>query len=222
MNDYARPLIGVTCRGTKDPLRHPELYGMAISRAGGIPEYLYADPSASIAPERLDGLLIPGGRDIPPARYGEGICSVVDLEDEERVDQELRILGAILKYNKPVFGICYGMQLINVLFGGSLYQDIASYVPHARDHRSGEHGITVTGNPFIQEGNWTVNSSHHQAVRSLGAGLRPFAYCSDGVLEAFRASGGGFLLGVQWHPERSADGLSDALFRRFVSACLAS
>ena len=150
----------------------------------------------------LDGLLIPGGRDIPPERYGEVRITEVQPEDADRTAFELNLLETVLKYNKPVFGICYGMQLINIYFGGSLLQDISTQLAQALDHCSGRHDISVSANLYIPEGIWTVNTSHHQAVRNLGDGLVPAAFSPDGITEAFYANLPDFLLGVQWHPER--------------------
>lgn len=167
----------------------------------------------------LGGLLIPGGRDIRPERYGEEATTTLQPEDDDRTAFELDLLETVLKYNKPVFGICYGMQLINIYLGGSLFQDIGAQLPEALDHSSGRHEISVSANPYISEGTWVVNSSHHQAVHNLGEGLVPAAFSPDGITEAFYSGMSGFLLGVQWHPERDSEQLSDLLFERFVSAC---
>ncbi len=218
MSGSAPPLIGITCGNSRSPLRLQHLYGEAIRRAGGSPRYLHAghcQPSV----DTLNGLLIPGGRDIRPERYGETMTAALDPEDDDRTSLELLLLDAFLKYNKPVFGICYGMQLLNIHLGGSLHKDIGAAFPQAFDHTAGLHEIAVSKNPSIPEGTWLVNSSHHQAVRRLAAGLVPAAFSADGMLEAFSADRAGFLLGVQWHPERLCDRLSDLLFRRFVAAC---
>lgn len=167
----------------------------------------------------LGGLLIPGGRDIHPKRYGEVVVAPLQPEDEDRTAFELDLLETVLKYNRPVFGICYGMQLMNIYLGGSLHQDIRAQLPQALDHCSGRHDISVSANPYIPEGTWLVNSSHHQAVKTLGKGLVPAAFSPDGITEAFYSELSGFLLGVQWHPERDSELLSDILFERFVSAC---
>jgi putative glutamine amidotransferase len=169
----------------------------------------------------LGGLLIPGGRDIAPERYGEVRTAAVQPEDDTRTAFELNLLETVLKYNKPVFGICYGMQLINIYLGGSLLQDISAQLPQALDHCSGRHDVSAGANPYIPEGTWTVNSSHHQAVRNLGNGLVAAAFSPDGIIEAFYSDQPGFLLGVQWHPERMKEQFSDILFDRFIAACSA-
>ena len=219
MSDSSIPLIGITCGSSNIPLGLQHLYGEAILRAGGRPEYLFPDTCHNPPISMLGGLLIPGGRDISPERYGEVRIAAVQPEDDNRTAFELNLLETVLKYNIPVFGICYGMQLINIYFGGSLLQDISAELPQALDHRSGLHNISVSANPYIPETIWTVNTSHHQAVKNLGDGLVPAAFSADGITEAFYADLPGFLLGVQWHPERLVDPLSDLLFERFVSAC---
>ncbi|MGC2063990.1 MAG: gamma-glutamyl-gamma-aminobutyrate hydrolase family protein [Thermodesulfovibrionales bacterium] len=219
MSDSSIPLIGITCGSTGKPLRLQHLYGEAILRAGGRPEYLYTETGRHLSVGVLSGLLIPGGRDIHPERYGDVRIAALQPEDDDRTAFELNLLETVLKYNKPVFGICYGMQLINIYLGGSLHQDISEQLPPALDHCSGRHDISVSANPYIPVGTWTVNSSHHQAVSNLGDGLVPAAFSSDGITEALYSDLFGFLLGVQWHPERLVDPLSDLLFERFVSAC---
>ncbi|MBA4373522.1 MAG: gamma-glutamyl-gamma-aminobutyrate hydrolase [Thermodesulfovibrio sp.] len=219
VSDFSFPLIGITCGDSHRPLRLQKLYGEAVLRAGGRPEYLYSDSCPTVPAAMMDGLLIPGGGDIHPQQYGEAVISQLRLEDAGRTAFELDLLKTVLEYNRPVLGICYGMQLINVYLGGSLYQDIRSLLPQGLDHCAGRHDVSVRTNPYLPVGTWTVNSSHHQAVRNLGAGLVSMAFSPDGISEAFYGDRPGFLLGVQWHPERLSDHLSELLFERFVSAC---
>jgi putative glutamine amidotransferase len=233
VNSLPRPRIGITCGRIGQPLNRQHLYGEAITRAGGDPQYLYTDICREFPVDSLNGLLIPGGRDIDPERYGEPrLCyshPAIYPEDDDRIAYELELLGIFLGYNKPVFGICYGMQLINIFFGGSLYPDIDSPLPGALDHCSGQHDITVCANPsntskaYLPIGTWTVNSSHHQAIDRLGDkigdGLTAAAFSPDGIIEAVCSVRSRFLFGVQWHPERLPGPLSDLLFELFVSAC---
>jgi putative glutamine amidotransferase len=210
------PRIGVT-RGKTLP-RRPELYVNALERAGGSAEYVCTGTPLSVA-ERFDGLLIPGGRDISPLLYHEEHRYVINPEDEERTRHEMRLLGDALKQGKPVLGICYGMQLLNVFFEGSLYQDIASEMGGAENHGEGTHSVEIMVNPFIKTGRYDVNGGHHQAVKMAGEGIIPFAFSSDGIIEAVYRADYGFLIGVQWHPERMVGELSHAIFRGFVGAC---
>jgi putative glutamine amidotransferase len=220
VNTFIQPLIAITCISrTKKPPAQIDLYAEAVIKARGIPDLIsnYTDPKKLAA--RYDGLLIPGGRDLPPSMYSETQSFPVDLEDEDRIAFELSFLDRMLRFNKPVLGICYGMQLINVFLGGTLYQDIASQVPGSVEHRTGMHLITIASNSIIAEGLLRVNSSHHQGVKHPGKGISPFAFSSDGVIEAFYSEDHDFLTGIQWHPERTDDDLSCLIFGKFTAAC---
>lgn len=209
-----KPLIGVTLDREGEYVRIKRQYHEAVIKAGGIPLLIphLKDPSGIAA--IIDGLLIPGGGDIDPSYFSEEPHPSLKITPKERTDFEIDLLRAIMKVRKPVFGICYGMQLINVAFGGNLYQDIGSQLDAAIDHRKGLHRIMGNGNSFRRE--FIVNSSHHQAVKELGKGLTAAAFSEDGLIEAIRLDGYPFLIGVQWHPERSDDALSLSLFSSFV------
>ena len=197
------------------------------------------DNDPSVIADTIDGLLIPGGGDIEPYYYYEEHSStrrrfrtaekVSDKKElvekpfplteyqvvpRKRTDFEIALLRGIMEHGKPVLGICYGMQLINIVLGGSLYQDLEVRCVSKIDHRTGTHGITAEG--AMLQGEHTVNSSHHQAVKELGSGLLAVAFSGDLIIEAFTHENYPFLLGVQWHPERSADDLSSSLFSSFI------
>jgi putative glutamine amidotransferase len=171
--------------------------------------------------KRISGLLIPGGRDLMPSCYNENTLFDLAPESPERIEFEFSLLREIIRLKKPIMGICYGMQIVNVMQGGSLYQDLGSQLDRTIDHRQGTHSISVRDNPFLETGRQTVNSSHHQGVKKLGEGLVSFATAEDGLVEAFYREGYGFLVGVQWHPERMEGPWTEGLFRRFVGECLA-
>ena len=144
----------------------------------------------------------------------------MDLEDERRVEFDLALFHLALKQGMPVLGICYGMQLINIAMGGTLYQDIGVQKGESINHREGGHQIQVDDNPYLAAGRYEVNSSHHQAVKDVARGLAPFVFAPDGVAEAFYYSlKHPFLLGVQWHPERMNNKISEAVFNSFIAAC---
>ena len=228
-----KPLIGITLDREGEYLRLKYQYPPAILRAGGIPILVPHCNDPVVVADTIDALLIPGGGDIDPSYYSEeaafmkgegGIlekkkgCEDVQLHTvpRERTDFEISLLRAIMKLKKPVFGICYGMQLINVACGGSLYQDIACQFNTTIDHKKGSHRILGKGETL--EGEFTVNSSHHQAVKGLGNGLSVSAFSEDGMVEAITLPNYPFLTGVQWHPERSEDELSLILFSAFVES----
>lgn len=171
------------------------------------------------ASSKYDGLVIPGGYDIDPALYNEKKVFDIKQEDEQRTALELALLAEMIKKGTPIIGICYGMQLMNVFFKGTLYQDISLRAERSFVHNEGMHDINICKNSFLEQGTFSVNSTHHQAIKDLGAGLRPFGYTGEGIIEAFFLENYGFLMGVQWHPERMESGISKKVFEVFVNAC---
>lgn len=166
--------------------------------------------------DALDGLVLQGGADVSPASYGQRPLRPEWAGDVVRDQYEMELLESFLERGKPVLGICRGAQLINVAFGGTLLQDIATQRADARCHVDVElynhlhHDVRFEAQarlaalyPGLDGGR--VNSIHHQAVDRLGADLSVEARCTDdGVVEAIRARGAVFVAGVQWHPEFSA------------------
>ena len=229
-----RPIIGITADIEDNHLKLNRDYAEAVDKAGACPVLLAPSRNTADIALRIDGILVSGGSDLHPSYYNEDINyeiymlhtntkdNEIKIVERDRSGFEFAIIHEIIKLKKPVLGICYGMQLINVAFGGSLYQDIRQQVPSAIEHREGWHTIKIDDNKLIDRGEFKVNSSHHQAVKVIGQGLNAIAFSADGIVEAVCGEDYPFLLGVQWHPERLRDCLSEKIFRSFVEAAIAN
>jgi len=228
------PLIGISAclddrgrwKANRDYHYIDSAYASAIEAAGGVPIYLPIQHDPSSLLEILDGLLIPGGDDLPaPHDYPADVT--FDLTPEKQLDFDRRLLDEALGRGLPVLGICYGMQLLAAARGGALLYDIATDFPQAGPHRlaetDGRHALKIeTGTRVsgaLGENPPPVNSLHHQGVESPGAGMRIAARAEDGLIEAIEAEGQQFCVGVQWHPEKLAGIHRDGLFGAFVTAC---
>jgi putative glutamine amidotransferase len=212
-------VIGITTDVAVEYFRIKHHYVDAILKSGGVPMLLPPVDNPQIYAEKVDGLLIPGGDDLDPSYYNEERLPEVKLASRERSGFEIAMLKEMVKLRKPILGICYGMQLINVAFGGTLYQDIESQLKVAINHKTDYHIIVITENRFLREGRFSVNSTHHQAVRMPGSGLSVIARSPDNLIEAFCREDYPFLIGIQWHPERQLEEeLSVSIFDSFVWA----
>jgi putative glutamine amidotransferase len=199
-------------------------YADAIERAGGTPLYLPILQDTLRLASLCDGLLFPGGDDLPPpAGYPAGASFTLVPERQIRFDRAL--LRAALARETPVLGICYGMQLLALESDGALIYDLATECPASAPHRlpDGErHAVRIEPDTRLAalagSAELLVNSRHHQAVSRAGRGMRVCARSADGVIEAIEATGSGYRLGVQWHPESLPCSSSEALFRSLVEA----
>ena len=200
-------------------------YARAIERAGGIAVYLpmQGEPAALLA--RVDALLVPGGDDLlPPRPYPPEVR--FEAVPAAQLGFDRALVAAALARGVPLLGICYGMQLLALELGGALHYDIATDLPAAGPHQLGHgdarHGVALEPGSRIAAAfgaaKGRVGSRHHQAVSEPGPELRVTARADDGVVEAVERPGGGFCVGVQWHPESQDDPASDALFRAFIAA----
>ena len=188
-------------------------YLSAVEKSGGMPILTsYGRNNLRELSKRVSGILIAGGDfDIHPRHYGEKPIPELGKIKPERTKCETEVLQWALQRDLPVLGICGGMQLINVVFGGSLYQDLPRQLPEAHHHgkkRRGEkkHPVLINAESrlfrIMKTRKTMVNSTHHQAVKVLGRGILACAHSPDGVTEAIESDSHLFVLGVQWHPER--------------------
>jgi len=221
------PIIGITTDIKEDCFQIERNYADAVARAGGIPILLpsIANDSGVLkhAVLRIDGLLVPGSRDMDPKYYNETPHPKIKPMDEQRTISEMIILESANKRDIPVLGICGGMQLINVFFGGSLYQDIGSLVPEASSHEGGNiHQINVEEETKLYKiigiKTFSTKSHHHQSVKAIGNGLRVCAKSPDGIIEGIESIDS-FILGVQWHAEIEESEISKRIFSAFIDQC---
>jgi len=205
-------------------------YVQSLLNAGARPEEIVEIRPGDVPQGTFDGLLLGGGSDVAPERYGQERLPNAALQlDEERDNTEFPLLDNALRDGAPILGICRGLQVVNVGLGGTLIQDLPSQRPSDVVHNdSGDdrtnriHSVKVFGGTRLSEiagvAEIDVNSRHHQAVERPAGGLVVSAKGPDDVIEAIEASDGRWLVAVQWHPENlTDDAVSQNLFREFVS-----
>jgi putative glutamine amidotransferase len=235
--DLRRPLIGITLRHELETERFylARFYGEALEAAGGLPLYVPLIPTreyVSALAARLGGVLLPGSAsDVDPQLYGREPRQKLGGVHPLRDATDLLLLEACEERRIPVFGICYGMQILNVSRGGTLIQDIASEVPGALKHEQGaprvrpSHSVKLRAESLVARlcggESVLVNSHHHQALELIGRDLQATGWSADGLVEAVEETREGrWAVGVQWHPELGweRDALSRSLFESFVEA----
>lgn len=239
------PVIGISGSVLLDPLFLPviikrsyvnEQYIEAITAGGGIPLIIPVTDEAAITAyvSLIDGLVLSGGHDVSPQMYGEETLRLAGESYPARDTFEQALLLEALKQHKPVLGICRGAQLLNVVHGGSLYQDV-SYATHVQlqhlQATAGEqpvHNVTLTPESRIATIFDTeivgVNSFHHQLIKTVAPNFEATGVTSDGVVEVIEAkTKDQFIMGVQWHPEQMAqhNEQMQGLFNTFVTESLA-
>jgi putative glutamine amidotransferase len=224
------PLIGICGRvlsfsdeGRRDAFSSSQPYSRAVAQAGGLPVLLPPLQSAvRLVDEyldQLDGLLLPGGGDVEPQRYGQrpetdALYGMVGLHDEF----DLALIRAAIDRDMPVLAVCRGMQVLNVARGGTLVQDLTD-----GGHWMCEHAVQVVPGSLLAHALGTTElhhcySVHHQGLDLLGEGVEPIAHDPGGLIEAVQLRGASWIVGVQWHPEdtTSVEPAQHRLFETFV------
>ncbi len=244
-----KPIIGITCDysyinavnnleayGSIRMARICEDYYKGIEKAGGIPIIIPILDEENIDQllNKLDGIVFSGGRDFDPKYYGENPISGLDGIIPQRDRWEMAIAKKSIEIGLPIFGICRGLQVINVVMGGTLYQDIYTQNEDRNllKHRQlaprwyGSHKVLIKEKTRLRDifndDEIYVNSFHHQAIKKLGSGLKVNAYSPDEIIEGIESINDKFILGVQWHPENmwSENKLFLNLFRALAEAGL--
>lgn len=240
MASRTRPVIGVNLDFVPaSKVQRPHLrvscgYAESIQTVGGLPvlmPLLGKESEIAAFLDQVDGFLMTSGLDLDPRRQGLPRHSAVQPMPERREDHDRILLRLLMERQLPILGIGTGMQLLNVVWGGTLYMHLPAECPRAMPHFdpscSGPHRHLVNLQPGtrLEEiyggSELRVNSSHHQAVKQVGAGMRASAIAPDGVIEAIETTDASwFCIGVQWHPESDcASALDLQLFECFVQAC---
>ncbi len=236
MTNTRKPIIGIVSALSidEDMLKMPNRYANAIVSAGGAPIALPFTSDVSVYEAlfpSIDGFLLSGGNDISPVRYGGDIAygKLTELTPG-REELEYLILSFARQFNAPVLGICRGMQMMNVSLGGSLYEDIADQFKagdrelihwQELDYALPTHKVHIDPDSLLgsmlELEEASVNTMHHQGIKTLAPCLRACAWSTDGLIEAIEDPALDFFIGVQWHPEFFAGGkVMGTLFRSLV------
>lgn len=208
-----KPLIGLTCSYEEGKQILNDRYRETVEAFGGVPVLLPITLEIQTIlsyTEKIDGLILTGGEDINPLLFGEEPKKELGEINPDRDFFELNLCRLFLAKEKPILGICRGLQVLNVAAGGSLFQDLATQLPESIQHQQKAPKHHVSHEIYLEESTLLhrllnvnqlrVNSFHHQSVKSLGKGFKEVAWASDGVIEGIEKNKG-FAVGVQWHPE---------------------
>lgn len=230
----SKPIVGIGSdveqkKGERERAFGYTTYIESLRRAGAVPVLIPPQPeNIDSIVDGLDGIVLAGGDDCDPSVYGEAPHPATEMMDPRRQSNDLNLAKLARERGIPTLGICLGVQVMNVAAGGTLIQDIDSELRTDIEHASApsdrhrhdvivERGTQLAG--IVGEQELNVNSSHHQAIRHVGDGLRVTAQAPDGIIEGLEDPSLPFYVGVQWHPEDMAgEASASALFRAFVEA----
>lgn len=238
-----KPIIGIAGEltiGTESPVigyyyeNTRNSYAQSVICAGGIPFYVPVSSDPLIIKEQaniIDGLLLPGGTDVYPLIYDNEPLPLLEATVPMTDKFQLQLIDDIFNLGKPILGTCRGNQILNVYFGGTLYQDVSYATPSPLQHfqktqlEIATHTIDIFEDNIIYDlfgSNTVVNSAHHQSIDQVGKGLRITALASDGIIEGIEHNSKQFIVGVQWHPEMLLTGEHSMLplFKAFVDSAL--
>lgn len=195
-------------------------YGLALKEAGAHPIFFEEGIDPFVAASLCDGIIISGGEDIDPSLYGEECRTKGIIEPKARTLWERELIDACDEHGVPILGICYGQQLLNIHYGGTIYQDIVTevenHVDHGNSYAAQMHKVSFHADSLgFEKGHEVTSASrHHQAVKDIAPGFEVVARAEDGVIEAIKGRGH---YGIQWHPE--SDGTAGQIYGAFVDAC---
>ena len=231
-----KPIIGITplWDSTKNSYWMLPDYMRAVELSGGIPVILPLTTDETTIKQlatTLDGFLFSGGPDVHPSYFNEEVMPECGEICSPRDSLEMMLFKEVLPLDKPILGICRGLQLINIALGGSIYQDLATQYDVKVAHRMEApynreaHKVSIVPDTIFTD--WIpctelgVNSCHHQAIKDLADGLVACAISEDGLVEAIHMPAKKFLAATQWHPEMGLDAgmYSEHIFNAFISAC---
>ncbi|RWI34126.1 MAG: gamma-glutamyl-gamma-aminobutyrate hydrolase family protein [Mesorhizobium sp.] len=232
-----RPLVGIVSNFEVEKKGYfcLENYIRAIEQSGALPIILpyVSEGDVDQLLDTLSGIVLSGGGDFPTEFYGADPHPSVQRMIPERDRFEFALARAAFERPVPVLGICRGMQILNVIAGGTIYPHTQDALPGVGDHRDGTpleqvvHGISIEPNTYLsrlvesQNLSFRVNSSHHQAIARLAPGFIVSARADDGIVEAIEAPDRPFVIGVQWHPEAmfESEPACRSLIQNFAKAC---
>ena len=224
-----KPIIGISCSNNNDCSTLSKSYSDAVIKSGGIAVLIPVSTNSTTLLSTikcLDGIIMSGGGDIHPSYFNETPVKELGYVDPDRDVYDMALIKMAAQHNVPMLGICRGEQLINVAFGGSLYQDLPSQYKSKplSQHRNSSHSISVAKNSWIAQmakrEDFTVNTFHHQAVKKIAPGFKATAWSDDGVIEVIENTNGYAIWGVQFHPEKmlcdNNDKIAKNIFEFFI------